>query len=38
MRGVIRVLIHYYAPDQHEPSHVYIGEAQKLRSDLHSAQ
>jgi len=38
MRGVIRVLIHYYAPDQHEPAHVYIGEAQKLRSDLHSAQ
>lgn len=38
MRGVIRVMVHYYAPFDHEPSHVYLGEAQKLRADLHSAQ
>jgi chorismate mutase len=38
MRGVIRVLVHYYAPDDHSPSHTYVGDAQKLRADLHSAQ
>ena len=35
---VIRVLIHYYAPEDHEPRHVYLGEAQALRADLESAQ
>jgi chorismate mutase len=38
MERVIRVIVHYYAPADHEPSHTYLGEAQKLRSDLHSAQ
>jgi chorismate mutase len=38
MRSVIRVLVHYYAPADHVPSHTYLGEAQELRSDLHSAQ
>jgi chorismate mutase len=38
MARVIRVIVHYYAPADHEPSHTYLGEAQKLRSDLHSAQ
>ncbi len=38
MRGVIRVMAHYYAPADHEPAHTYIGEAQELRADLHSAQ
>jgi chorismate mutase len=38
MRGVIRVLVHYYAPDDHSPAHTYVGDAQKLRADLHSAQ
>lgn len=38
MPGVIRVLVHYYAPDDHEPAHAYLGEAQELRSDLHAAQ
>lgn len=38
MERVIRVLAHYYAPANHEPAHVYIGETQKLRADLHSAQ
>ncbi len=38
MRGVIRVLVHYYGPADHVPAHTYLGEAQKLRSDLHAAQ
>ncbi|MDP9187632.1 MAG: chorismate mutase [Actinomycetota bacterium] len=38
MKGVIRVLVHYYAPAAHEPAHTYLGEAQRLRSDLHGAQ
>jgi chorismate mutase len=38
MRSVIRVLVHYYAPEDHSPAHTYIGEAQQLRADLHSAQ
>jgi len=35
---VIRVLVHYYASEDHEPRHVYLGEARSLRSDLESAQ
>jgi chorismate mutase len=35
---VIRVLVHYYAEPDHEPRHVYLGEARALRSDLDSAQ
>ena len=35
---VIRVLIHCYVRDGHEPEHVYLGDAQKLRQDLHGAQ
>lgn len=38
MRGVVRVLVHYYASSDHSPTHTYIGEAQKLRSDLDAAQ
>ncbi len=38
MPRVIRVLAHYYAPAEHRPAHVYIGETRKLRADLHSAQ
>ncbi len=38
MRGVVRVMAHYYAPPDHEPQHTYLGEAQDLRADLHSAQ
>ena len=38
MPGVIRVLVHYYAPEDHEPTHTYLGQAQELRSDLHAAQ
>ncbi|HXW59157.1 MAG TPA: chorismate mutase [Solirubrobacteraceae bacterium] len=35
---VIRVLIHYHADPTHEPTHVYLGEAASLRSDLLAAQ
>ncbi len=38
MPRVIRVLIHYYAPEGHVPRHVYLGEARALRMDLESAQ
>jgi chorismate mutase len=38
MRSVVRVLLHYYAPPDHTPSHAYLGEAQDLRSDLKAAQ
>ena len=35
---VIRLLLHYYAPEGHVPNHVYLGEAKSLRTDLESAQ
>ena len=35
---VIRVLIHYYADDEHTTRHVYLGDARALRSDLDAAQ
>ena len=38
MRSVIRVLVYYYADEGHRPAHAYLGEAQNLRADLHSAQ
>jgi chorismate mutase len=38
MRSVIRVLVHYYARPDHVPRHAYLGKAQELRADLHSAQ
>jgi len=38
MRAVIRVLVHYYAPPDHTPTHAYLGEAEELRSDLKAAQ
>jgi chorismate mutase len=38
MRSVLRVLLHYYAPEGHSPVHAYLGEAQELRTDLRSAQ
>ena len=36
--SVIRVLVHYYADEGHEPKHVYLGKARVLRRDLESAQ
>jgi chorismate mutase len=38
MPRVIRVMLHFYAPAGHEPAHVYVGAAQKLRTDLEAAQ
>jgi chorismate mutase len=38
MDRVIRTMLHYYAPAGHVPSHVYLGTAADLRSDLKSAQ
>ena len=38
MPRVVRVLMHYYADDDHETRHVYLGEARNLRADLHAAQ
>ena len=38
MPRVIRVMLHFYAPADHEAAHVYVGEAQKLRTDLEAAQ
>lgn len=38
MRRVIRVMVHYYAPVGHTPTHAYLGATQELRSDLHAAQ
>jgi chorismate mutase len=38
MPRVIRVLVHYNAPEAHEPTHVYLGGAAALREDLQAAQ
>ena len=35
---VIRVLMHYYAAEDHVSQHVYLGAARALRSDLDAAQ
>lgn len=35
---VIRVLLHYYADEDHEARHVYLREAAALREDLQAAQ
>ena len=35
---VIRILMHYYADDEHQPRHIYLGEARRLRLDLEGAQ
>jgi chorismate mutase len=38
LASVIRVLVHYYADEDHHPRHVYLGKARVLRADLESAQ
>ncbi len=38
MERVVRVLAHYYAGFEDPPEHVYLGDAQALRADLHAAQ
>jgi chorismate mutase len=32
------VLIHYYADESHRATHIYLGGARALRTDLESAQ
>lgn len=34
----IRVLMHFHAAPDHEPRHVYLREARRLRTDLSGAQ
>ena len=38
MPRIVRVLMHYHATDDHQPQHVYLGEARRLRLDLEGAQ
>ncbi|HZE04300.1 MAG TPA: chorismate mutase [Solirubrobacteraceae bacterium] len=38
MPRVVRLMLHYYAPEDHTPRHVYLGAAKALRSDLEAAQ
>ena len=38
MERVIRALVHYRAPEGHEAQHVYLRDAQSLRSDISGAQ
>jgi chorismate mutase len=38
MERVIRVMVHFYAPEDSAPAHVYLGATRSLRSDLHAAQ
>ena len=35
---IVRLMLHYYAPEDHRPQHVYLGRARALRSDLEAAQ
>jgi chorismate mutase len=35
---VIRVMVHYYAPEGHRSTHVYLRDARALRADLSAAQ
>lgn len=35
---VIRILMHYYASEDHAARHVYLGEARRLRLDVEGAQ
>ena len=38
MARVVRLLMHFYAPEDHEVRHVYHGEAKRLRLDITGAQ
>ena len=35
---IVRLMLHYYADEDHTPQHVYLGAARALRSDLDAAQ
>jgi chorismate mutase len=38
MERVIRVLVHYYGPDDRAPAQVYLGATRELRTDLDTPQ
>lgn len=38
LQSIVRVMVHYHAPNGHKAQHVYLGRAIALRSDLDSAQ
>ena len=38
MPRVVRLMLHYYAEEDHRPQHVYLGAARALRSDISAAQ
>jgi chorismate mutase len=38
MARVVRLMMHFYAPEDHEVRHVYQGEARRLRLDIAGAQ
>ena len=38
MQHVVRLLMHFYAPEDHTVRHVYQGEARRLRLDIAGAQ
>jgi chorismate mutase len=38
MPRIVRLMLHYYADEEHTPRHVYLGSARALRSDLDAAQ
>ena len=38
MNRFIRVMVHYNAPLDFKPSHIYLGETRNLRADIESAQ
>jgi chorismate mutase len=38
MPRIVRLMLHYYAHEEHTPKHVYLGAARALRSDLDAAQ
>jgi chorismate mutase len=38
MPRVVRLMLHYYAEEDHQPQHVYLGTARALRSDIAAAQ
>jgi chorismate mutase len=35
---IVRVMMHYHAPNGHKAQHIYLGRATALRSDIDSAQ
>jgi chorismate mutase len=38
MPQIVRVMMHYHAPNGHSPRHVYLGRAEAIRTDLNSGE